>query len=871
MNVSGPEFQNTHSTGNRMKRINSRPPIIPSLILSMFHHFSNDFYLLGDLDEEYYELLKTQGYLFAKKWYWRNFLKIFPSLILESFFRSEAMIRNYLKIAVRNIVKNKSTSFVNIAGLSLGMACAILIFLWVENQTSYDQSQTKKDNIYRLENETWVVMPPTITDVLPVFPEIKESVRFYMFWSPTIKYDENIFTLQNLALCDSNVFKVFDFDFILGDPNKSLINPNSIVLTESMANKLFGDEYPLGQKVMLTNDFEYTVTAVIRDVKKLHVDINALVSVTDMTRHEGNNNFLRSNASNFLTYLLLSPGVDIDKLEEKINQRARNEFNYTSKDDLLLRPFDDIYFNTDLQYEGNVKHGNIKMIIVFSVIALLILSIACINFINLTISTTTKRGKEIAVRKVIGARQSSIQIQFFGETLVTVLISFILALIVAFTALPVFSELTNEQITLSSLDSGIIPMLLGILIFTTLVSAAYPAFYLAALKPVTILKGKNGTGKKENLFSKVLISFQFAISIFLIISTITVVEQLHFMQNTDLGFKNDQILTVTLRGKTFEGEQENMLNAKSSFKNALMRIPDVKNVTYLHQIPGNISNTWSWKLKGTDELVALRVFEADPSFVEFYGLEIIKGRNFSADLSTDLNQKFIINETACKALNLSDPVGYNLDRGYGEIIGVMKDFHFNSLHTKIEPAVVRWSHWQHIACIKITGGNLKEAISNVENVYSEFCPGYGFEYSFADEIFAAKYEKEQKLEMLLSYFVGLAICLSCLGLFALTAFMAEKRTKEIGIRKVLGASDSLIVFLLSRSFVTWIIIANLIAWPAAYFVLDEWLQNFAYHISPNPFVFIGGTLSALIVASLTILYQALKAASKNPVVTLKAE
>ena len=859
-----------------MKRIKHKPPLLPYLMLSLFSRFSNDFSMLGDLDEEYHELFKSKGYFFANRWYWRNFLKTFPPLILESIYWSIAMFGSYFKIALRNLFRNKSTSFINIAGLSLGMACAILIFLWVFNQVSYDQNQVNKDNIYRLETDTWVIVPPYFADIPSVFPEVKETVRFYFWWTPTLKYDETVFTIDNFALCDSNVFKVFNFEFLLGSPDNALVNPYSIVLTESIANKLFRDEYPLGQKIWLSNELEYTVTAVVRDIEKIHLPINAFINVTDMNRINGNETFLKARTSNFLTYLLLESGVDIDNLRNKIFERGRDVFQVGSENHFVLRPYDDIYFNNDLHYENFVKHGNYTMIIMFSVIALLILLIACINFINLTIANTSRRSKEIAVRKVIGAKQSSIQSQFFGETFLIVIISFVFSLFIVYSTLPIFNQLTGENITFTSLDTNVALMFTGIILFTTFISAGYPSFYLSALKPVTILKGKNSNGKKDGLFSKVLISFQFAISIFLIITTLSVIEQLNYVQNTDIGIDREQMLTVNLRGKNFGGEIENKLRNKQIFKEKLLQNPGIAGVTYFTQLPGKISNTWGWYVDNEKENVVIKVINTNPDFVDVMGLKLVDGRTHSFDMPTDFwqgesVQKFVINETAAKALGLGNPVGKIINGGSIEIIGVIKDFHFNSLHNKIEPLAVTCNQYPNIACIKIQSSNLREVMAHVENVYKELCPGFGFEYGFLDENFARQYETEKKLESLLSYFVGIAITLSCLGLFALTAFMAERRIKEIGIRKVLGASNSLIVFLLSQKFLTWIIIANILAWPTAYFILENWLQNFAYHINLSLFTFLIGTLLTMAVAFITILYQALKAASLNPAITLKTE
>lgn len=782
------------------------------------------------------------------------------------------MFVHYLKISLRNLIKHRGITFINIFGLAVGMACAILIFLWVEQQLSYDRWQVNRDRIYRLESESWVVMPPYLNETAKAFPEVEHGVRFYFWVEPTLKYKDNIFTVTEFALVDSTVFNVFNFDFIAGTPRTALINPHSIVLTESISKRLFRDEYPLGKMILMNNEYEYTVTGVVEDVEKFHMNINAFVSVTDITRSAGNNSFLTDRNYNFSIYLLIVPGADIPHLVDKINDRAKEIDRYRG-DRLLLRPYNDIYFANHLQHEKNTKHGNIHLVVGFSVIAVLILGIACINFINLTVAKTSTREKEIAMRKVSGAAKSSIQKQFFGETFIIVFISFLFAMLLVTIFLPDFRNLTGEQISLTSLNFGTLPIIVGVLFFTAFVSGIYPSFYLSILEPVIILRGKSGKVKKSAILSKILMGFQFAISIFLIISTLTVIRQLHYMQNTDLGIDHDQVLTCTLRGDKFQGDSQKLLSSKSGFKERLVTNPAIKGVTFLNQLPGKITNTWGMYVTDAENSIPIRVINADPDFVELMGIEITEGRNLSYNIPTDLNRAFLLNEAAVKQLELEDPVhsAATVYSGRSPIVGVVKDFHYNSLHTSIGPMAIMWNYGTNRACIKITGGNIRAAVNHIGTVFQEFCPGFAFEYEFLDESFGRQYASEKRLEEILKVFVSLAICLSCLGLFALTAFVAEQKTKEIGIRKVLGSTNTGILFLLSKSFVKWIILANIVSWPVAYVILDRWLRGFAYHINISIFIFfIGGSL-ALLIALLTVGYRALKAASTNPIESLRYE
>jgi putative ABC transport system permease protein len=780
------------------------------------------------------------------------------------------MISNYLKVAFRNIIKHKGISFINIFGLAVGMTCAILIILWVLVQLSYDSGQVYKDRIYRLENLTWVVMPPYLRETALVFPEVEQAIRFYFWLEPTLKHNEKIFTVTEFALVDDEVFEVFNFDFITGDPKMALRNPYSLVLTESMAKKLFGADNPMGKMVQMNNRYDYTVTGVVQDINNFHMNINAFISANDITRIEGNNNFLTSRNYNHSIYLLVNPGADISALAQKINDRAVEEERYQG-DRLILRPFNDIYFASHLQHEKNTKHGNIHLIIVFSIIALLILGIACINFINLTIAKTKTREKEIAVRKVVGARKSSIQKQFFGETFIIVLIAFLLALLLTRLLLPNFNNLTGEVITFKLFDFRMLIVIVGIMLFTAFVSGAYPSFYLSVLEPVLVLKGKSGKGRKGSVLSKLLIAFQFVISIFLIIATITVVRQLNYMQNADLGMDYDQVLTFSLRGDRFRGEAEQVLSSKQAFKDRLFTNPAVRGVTFLNQVPGKITNTSTWPIPDRDDGIPLKIINADPDFIDMMDLEVIAGRNFTYETRTDLDRKYLLNEEAVRQFGLEDPVGTTTVSGRNTIIGVVKDFHYNSLHNRIGPMAISWDYWTRRACIKIAGANIADTIKHVESVYKEFCPGFAMEYSFLDESFAKQYEAEKRLKQLLQYFVGIAIIISCLGLFALTAFVAEQKTKEIGIRKVLGSSNTGIFFLLSKNFTKWVLVANLISWPIAYYVLSNWLKSFAYHINPSIMIFVLSGLLALTIALLTVGYQAVKAASANPVDCLRYE
>jgi putative ABC transport system permease protein len=392
---------------------------------------------------------------------------------------------------------------------------------------------------------------------------------------------------------------------------------------------------------------------------------------------------------------------------------------------------------------------------------------------------------------VIGARKSSIQKQFFGETLIIVFIAFLLALFLTKLLLPHFNALTDEGITLVLLDLRILFVIVGIMFFTAFISGVYPSFYLSVLEPVLVLKGKSGKGRKSSLLSKLLISFQFVISISLIIAIITVVRQLDYMQNADLGMDYEQVLTFYLRGDRFSGDAEKIMSSKQAFRDRLFTNPSIRSITFVNQVPGKITNTSTWTPPDREDNIPVKVIHADPDFVGLMGLDVIEGRNFSYETRTDLDRTYLLNQEAVRQLGFEDPIGRAVGSEKNTVIGVVKDFHFNSLHSKIGPMAISWRvNWTRRPCIKIDGSNITATIKHIENVYKEFCPGFALEYDFLDESFARQYEAEKRLKQLLQYFVGIAIIISCLGLFALTAFIAEQKTKEIGIRKVLGSSNT---------------------------------------------------------------------------------
>lgn len=778
------------------------------------------------------------------------------------------MLINYIKTAYRNMMRNLSQTIINILGLAVGMTCALLIFLWVQDQLTYDNWLNKENRIYRLEYETWVIMPPYIADLVDDLPEVEKVSRFFLWATPTVTYNDNVFNIENYAYVDSTTFDIFNFEFIQGDPKTAFNNPYTVVLTKKIADKLFGKDNPLGKVVYMNNSRPYTVTGVINNIDNFHLEINAFSALQDVARSRGNNRFLEARNNNFLIYILLKQGVDKDKFEAKLRAHDFDENEDDDEDELLLRPFNEIYFAKNLPHERFVKHGNYNLVLVFSAISILILIIACINFINITTAKAQQREKEIGMRKIAGAGRKKLIFQFLGETLILVLIAHIISIVLLEYILPKFNTITEETIIFEYFSPLFLIMIIGIIAFTTFISGFYPSLYLSSVKPVLMLKGKSG-GSKKGGFRKVLMTFQFSISIFLIITTLVIVKQLNFVLNKDLGWKQENIITFRLRGEKFNGNQEFVESSKEAFINEISSNNNITHITFLNQLPGSITNTWTWTIKENE--YPMRIINSDPEFIKTLGLEIIDGRNFSYDFESDKNKKVILNEAAVKHLELENPIGTVVDNNGLEVIGVVKDFNFNSLHNEIEPMAIMWNYWTSEACIKFKSNNITETVKHIENVFTEFCPKYPFDYAFMDDTFTKQYKQEIRLSKILVFFAFVAIFIASLGLFGMSAFMGATRKKEIGIRKAMGSSTSDIMFLFSSGFAKWIFISFIISSPVSYFMLQKWLNQYPYQTSIEWWVFVLALCISLIISLITIGYQVIKSSRINPADCLRYE
>ncbi len=861
------------------------PPILADWILRSVLLRNEYVEKSGDLEEVFCEIAADSGQFYAKIWFWSQVLKALPVFLINTTYWRITMFRNYFKIAVRNLLKHKGYSFINISGLAIGMACCILIMLWVHDELSYDKFHEKADKIYRLTHaeviggnfDHFALSPfaaaPAFTLELPEVISYTRIIRR----NGLITVGDKKFDEAGIVYVDSTFFEIFTFEFVIGDPAEALDNPNSIVLTKSSASKLFGSENPLGKTVNYSGEGDLTVTGVIYDVpKNSHFKFNYAISSSTIT---GNMRglFTAWLGINGWSYILLADGADPAEVESKFpaiidkytGDRAKQ---FGIELDIPLQKLTDIHLRSHLiaEFEGN---GDIDYVYIFSLIAAFILLIACINFMNLSTARSAKRGREVGLRKVFGAYRNRLVSQFLSESLILSLISISIAVMIAIIFLPAFNELTGKEITVADMNSIFFWLGLPVLIlFTGIVAGSYPAFFLSAFQPVNVLKSTIVKGSSRSAFRNLLVVLQFSISIILISGTFIILGQLEFMKSRKLGFDKEQILVMRSRGDAFR-------QGYDAFKNELMQNPKIKRASYSNGIPGRVNRVLTIQREGADESEthSIDVINCDFDFIDTYGIEIASGRDFSRDFISDTSGVFLINETAAKKLGFGNnavgqKIGYTI-ANLNTVVGVVKDFHYTSLRDPIGPIVIQLNdNRSSLLSLKMETEDVSAVVAYVEEKWNEFEQDRNFSYFFADENFDRLYNFEERLSKIITFFAGLAILIACLGLFGLASFTAEQRTKEIGIRKVLGASTPLIVGMLSKEFAKWVLIANMIALPVAYIIMDNfWLPNFAYKMGIGLTTFIMSGIISILIALLTVSYQAVRAAMTNPVDSLHYE
>ena len=814
------------------------------------------------------------------------------------------MLKNYLRIAIRNLTKYKFISFINIFGLTVGLSCCLLILTYILHETSYDKYNRQAARIYRVtrsfNNKDGIVSlhlgavaPPFGPLLQNDFPDIQKTTRILPMGNAPMRYEDKIFNEKELFCADTNFFSMFDVPVLKGNPQTALADPFSILLTPDLARKYFGDKDPIGKVIRMNNQYNLKVTGVFQPFPSAaHMHPNILISFSTLNDSAvyGEKNLMTNWGNNaFYTYLLLPEHYPASSLEAQfpafLDRRmhypgAPADFKASKTTRLFLQPLTDIHLRSHLDEEIE-ENGDSSRVTIFGAIALFILLIACINYMNLSTARSALRAKEIGIRKVSGAVRQEIIVQFLSESILISFMALLLAGALAWLTMPALNSVTGLELSIQTLLQVrvLLPLLLTPLIVGIL-SGLYPAIFLSSFQPSKVLKGLIKVGSGNISFRKVLVVTQFAISIVLLISTAIVFQQLHYMQNTSLGFDKDHIVTLRYNN--------GLDNTYESFRSQLLQDPHIRQATRSSRIPsGRLLDEQGASTESGDSLrpvtADIKFLAVDHDFLSAYGIPIVAGRDFSRSYATDTTS-FLLNVAATKALGIKTPqemIGKNFAYSgvKGKVIGVMQDFNFESMHQAIVPLIMvmptasQAGNFFGNISVKIAGNkdNIAAAIARLEKTWKQYLPEVPFEYTFLDEHFEELYKSEQRQGILFTVFSGIAIFIACLGLLGLSAFSISQRLKEIGIRKVLGASTGGIVTLLSLDFLKLVAFAALIAFPIAWFAMHNWLRDFAYRIPIEWWVFAIAGILAATVALVTISIQALKAALANPVRSLRSE
>ncbi|NCD72224.1 ABC transporter permease [Mucilaginibacter agri] len=807
------------------------------------------------------------------------------------------MFKNYLKTAFRSLKRNKGFTAINILGLALGLTACLLIVLYVVNELSFDRYNTKADRIYRVNEDLKlgnnsvqyaVCMPPLAQTLKTDFPEVENAVRLKNAYSIHVKKGSENILEYRVAFADPSLFDVFTLPMINGNASTALKEPNSIVITETTALKYFNSTNVVGKSLVINDQGGFKVTGVIKDVPKTsHFNFDFFISMSSFPDSKSDK-WLRSD---YNTYVLFRKGADPKKLEAQFPAFLRKYSAGEMQSDMKMS-IDDFekggsYFRmnliplTDIHLHSNISgelgaNSSAQYIYIFSAIALFILLIACVNFMNLSTARSANRAREVGVRKVLGSSRGNLVIQFLAESNMITLVSTIIALFATYALLPAFNQLAGKEISIGlGTFAWLLPASLLIILIVGFMAGSYPALFLSGFQPVNVLKGKLSAGFKGGNLRNFLVVFQFSISIFLIIGTLVIYNQLNYIQSKNLGYNRNQVLVIK---NAYE------LNTHSqTFKQEVKQLPGVSDATLSGYLPtGQARNTSIfYKEAGTtDQKNAIfpQTWSIDEDYIKTLGMKMIAGREFSTSMATD-SSALIINETAARFLGMSNPVGKLLYQSVDgnhehvkayQIVGVVKDFHFNSLHENIAPVIMRFNYDNGNVSVRVNSSNLPALVNQIKSKWSSLTSAH-FEYSFMDQDFEATYRSEQRIGQIFIVFTSLAILIACLGLFGLAAYAAEQRTKEIGIRKVLGASVSVIVGLLTKDFLKLILVAIVISTPLAWYFMHKWLQDFAYRVNIHWYTVAIAAVTAMLIAFITISFQSIKAALTNPVKSLKNE
>jgi len=801
------------------------------------------------------------------------------------------MFKNYVVTAWRNIKKSKAYSTLNILGLAVGMAVFILIMLFVRTELGFDRYHANARNIYRVVQEQpgnvylgsnlfAVTSGPLAGAMVQDFPEVLAATRIDDWGNVLVRVGEKSFLEKEIHWADPQTFEIFSFPILRGEGAAALKNPYSVLLSESAAARFFGRDDPVGRTLVLEAyemNSEFKVAGVFRDIPANSHFVMDVVAPFETMGKIQKRDLTRWGNNSFYTYILLKDGADPKALEAKLvpfiaKYEAERGWKHEGQHSrYFLQPLTRIHLHSRVNFDMGLI-GDFRFVLLFASIAVLVLVIACVNYMNLATARSLKRAHEVGLRKVVGAGRAQLVRQFIGDSVALTSLALVLAVGLVLAALPAFRAFVERDIAFNPFhDPALMPALVLLVAVVGVVAGSYPAFFVSGFQPVSALKGTGASRTSGRGLRNGLIVFQFAASIALIVCTIGVRSQLRFIRDTDMGYDRDQILVLVPRGGVREGLE--------AFETELRGDSAVVSVASSSCLPNNVTSSTNARWPGQDESVDIPIYviDADYDFAELYGLEFAAGRNFSRDFPADAGGAYLINESARKAIGWDDPIGREFGRtrdgkAKGRIVGVLKDFHMHSLHLPIMPVYVFLDPNRTTrVSIKIRGGNIPETLAFVRKTWKRFAPEYPFEYSFFDEIFDRAYRVEHRLGTMFSAFAGLAVLIACLGLLGLASFTAEQKTREIGIRKVLGASTSGIVAMFSREFLKWVVVANLVAWPIGYFAMRSWLRNFAYRTSLTVPMFLGAALAAFLVAAAVISLQTYRAAAANPADAMRYE
>jgi putative ABC transport system permease protein len=798
------------------------------------------------------------------------------------------MLKNYLKIAFRNLTKNKGISFINITGLAIGMACSIIIVLYIHVELSYDKQHSKAGRIFRAltidkalgvsSNLVGITLPALAPAMKAEFPEVVETVRINRSGKNLIEYGQNLIYSSDLIYAEPSLFSVFDFKLLSGDKNSLLTRPNTAVITNEMAGKIFGKEDPIGKTFKIDNDKDIEVTGILEDILPTsHLKMDIVISILPSAQDSNLAQYLNSWGSiSMTTYVLLNDANVELAVENKLEPLIRKN-NVSKNFNVTLQPLADVHLkSSDILYDAaNQNKSDISYIYSLFAVALFIILIAAFNFMNLSTARSTSRAKEVGLRKVIGAYRGQLIIQYLGESLLLCFISLFIALFLVELFIPSLNLPGIDRFIYFLIDN---PVFILVFIISSLVlgllAGVYPAFVLSKFIPIKVLKGSIKSSSSGIWLRRVLVVVQFAASIGMIIGTYVVYQQLEYIKSKNIGFSRDQVLIIDLNNNQLKQGAE-------SFLAEVKTLSSVEGVSLSSTLPGRGFGRTTIQPEGfssEDDVWIVSIMAADENFIPGMKMRIAEGRNFSKEFPSDNQNGVLINQAAAKAFSWNEPLGKKLSFGPNSpnqlaVVGVVEDFHFASMRHSIEPLIIvnNPQFFKNNISIRLKADNLSASIISIENIWKKINPNHPFEYSFLDNEFEQLYKTEQSFSTLIAGFAMLAIFIACLGLFGLASFITEQRTKEIGIRKVLGASVTNIILLTTKQFIILVLLANILVWPAAYYIMSSWLEDFAYRIDIEVWMFITAGISAIIIAFLTVSYQAIKAARANPVSSLKYE